>query len=137
MASKLEKGQAKTAKSVRAYALGFSKMNLGSKFLKVFNFWQLPTIHPMENKPLPNPGAKPSNETTQGLSQESEWKVVLNKIQAWLGTTKKISDQLDEFFNTSILILVLGVIAICLKAYITILNEINIKNTFSYKRYWN
>ena len=79
----------------------------------------------MENKPLPNPGAKPSNETTQGFSQESEWKVVLNKIQAWLGTTKKISDQLDEFFNPSILILVLGVIAICLKAYSTILNAID------------
>ncbi len=79
----------------------------------------------MENKPLPNPGAKPSKETTQGLSQESEWKVVLNKIQAWLGTTKKISDQLDEFFNPSILILVLGVIAICLKAYSTILNAID------------
>lgn len=79
----------------------------------------------MENKPLPNPGAKPSNETTQGLSKESEWKVVLNKIQAWLGTTKKISDQLDEFFNPSILILVLGVIAICLKAYSTILNAID------------
>ena len=79
----------------------------------------------MENKPLPNPGAKPSNVTTQGLSQESEWKVVLNKIQAWLGTTKKISDQLDEFFNPSILILVLGVIAICLKAYSTILNAID------------
>ena len=79
----------------------------------------------MENKPLPNPGAKPSNETTQGLSQESEWKVVLNKIQGWLGTTKKISDQLDEFFNPSILILGLGVIAICLKAYSTILNAID------------
>ena len=79
----------------------------------------------MENKPLPNQGAKPSNETTQGLSQESEWKVVLNKIQAWLGATRKISDQLDEFFNPSILILVLGVIAICLKAYSTILNAID------------
>ena len=79
----------------------------------------------MENKPLPNQGANPSNETTQGLSQESEWKVVLNKIQGWLGTTKKFSDQLDEFFNPSILILVLGVIAICLKAYSTILNAID------------
>jgi len=78
-------------------------------------------IQPMENKPLSIQESNTSSENNAKLTVESEWRVFIRKIQAWLGREKNLSGQLNYLINPSKLIIGLGVLAICLKAYTTIL----------------